>query len=421
MKEDFLHYVWRFKKLNATTLKTVQNNEIVIKDFGLFLGSEGPDFFNAKMYIDDQLWAGNVEMHVNASDWYLHNHEQDPKYNNVILHVVWTDDVPVLRNNGSEIPTLVLKNFVPQSVFKAYNQFKLQPKYIFCEESIHRFSAFDWVLWKEKLMIERLEQFTDRIVVELKETQNDWEEAFYRLLLRNFGLNVNNESFYEIAKNLPLKILKKEQSILIHLEALFLGTANLLNENNEGFYFNRLKKTYQYLKQKYNLLTISKKVEFYKLRPDNFPTIRLVQFASFFHTQLFLFNLVKNPEELCVKNPLLGIKPSDYWQTHYVFNREHAKRNKTISAQFYQLILINTILPFQYVYHQQMGNDMVEEILQRYQSTAFEKNATTNLFKALKVPIENALDSQSVLFLKKNYCDLRRCLNCDIGIKLMDR
>ncbi|HUH25624.1 MAG TPA: DUF2851 family protein [Flavobacterium sp.] len=421
MKEDFLHYVWRFKKLNTAILKTVQNNEIVIKDFGLFLGNEGPDFFNAKMYIDDQLWAGNVEMHINASDWYAHHHEQDTAYNNVILHVVWNDDTPILRNNGSEIPTLILKNYVSNAVFEAYNRFNLQPKYIFCEDSIHHFTDFEWLLWKEKLMIERLEQFTNRIIAELKQTQNNWEEAFYRLLLRNFGLNVNNESFYEIACQLPLKVLKKEQSEVTHLEALLLGTANLLEGNSEDFYFNTLKKTYQYLRYKYRLKPIEGKVSFYKLRPDNFPTIRLVQFARFFQQQLFLFDLVKNPEILCVNNKLLGAQASDYWQTHYVFAREHPKRNKAVSQSFYQLVLINTILPFQYVYHHQMGNDILEEILQRYQSMAYEKNNTTTMYKSLKVPIENSLDSQALLFLKKNYCDLRRCLNCDVGIKLMNR
>ena len=419
MKEDFLHYVWRFKRLNTTTLKTVQNNEIVIKDFGLFLGTAGPDFFNAQVYIDHQLWAGNIEMHVNASDWYAHHHEIDAAYENVILHVVWQNDIPVVRSNGTEIPTVVLKEYVSENVYKAYHQFQQQPKYIFCEDYIHHFHSFDWLLWKEKLMVERLEQFTDRIVQELKQTKNDWDEAFYRMLLRNFGLNVNNTAFYQIAKYLPLKILRKEQNNLQHLEALLLGTANLLIDENEDFYYNSLKKTYWFLQQKYDLQTIPEKVSFYKLRPDNFPTIRLAQFAVFFHRQTFLFNLVKNPEILCVNNHLLSAKPSDYWQTHYVFGKEHNKRNKAVSQTFYNLVLINTILPFQYVYHQQMGNDMIDEILQRYQSIAFEKNSTTEVFKSLKVPIENSLDSQAVLFLKKNYCDLRRCLSCDIGIKLM--
>ncbi len=421
MREDFLHYVWRFKKLNNTSLKTVQNNEIVIKDFGLYLGTEGPDFFNAQVYIDGQLWAGNVEMHINASDWYAHHHEIDPAYQNVILHVVWNNDLSVLRANGTEIPTLVLKDHIPDNVFNAYHQFKLNPHYIFCEDYIQQFNSFDWLLWKEKLMVERMEQFTNRIVAELKQTNNNWEESFYRMLLRNFGLNINGDAFHEIAKNLPLKIIRKEQPHLIHLEALFLGTANLLTSESEDYYLKTLQKTYAYLKQKYGLKQTVNTPSYYKLRPDNFPTIRLVQFASFFYHQPFLFDLIRNPESLSVNNYLLAAQVSDYWQTHYVFGKEHTNRKKTVSQSFYNLLLINTVLPFQYVYHQQLGNDIIDEVLQHYQSIAEEKNSTTEMFQKLQVPIKSSLDSQSVLFLKKNYCDLKRCLNCEIGIKLMNK
>lgn len=421
MKEDFLHYVWRFKKLHITSLKTVQNNNIVIKNFGLYLGTEGPDFFNAQVYIDGQLWAGNIEMHVNASDWYVHNHEIDPAYQNVILHVVWNNDISVVNKAGKELPTLVLKDYVNEDVFKAYHQFNANPQYIFCEDYMHHFNSFDWIIWKEKLMVDRLEQFSNRIVAELKQTNNNWEEAFYRLLLRNFGLNVNNENFYEIAKNLPLKIIRKEQTHPIHLEALFLGTANLLSVDTEDFYLQTLQKTYHFLKQKYHLKQTATPPTFFKLRPDNFPTIRLVQFVAFLFNQPFLFNLIRNPETICTNNHLLGASVSDYWKSHYVFGKEHAVRNKTISESFYNLLLVNTILPFQYVYHQQLGTDVLEEVLQHYQSIAAEKNSTIDLFKKLKVSVESSLDSQALLHLKKNYCDARRCLSCEVGIKLMNR
>lgn len=421
MREDFLHYVWRFKKLNNTSLKTVQNKEVVIKDFGLYLGTDGPDFFNAQVYIDGQLWAGNVEMHINASDWYAHHHEIDPAYQNVILHVVWNNDLSVLRANGTEIPTIVLKDYISENVFNAYHQFKLNPQYIFCEDYIKQFNSFDWLLWKEKLMIERLEQFTNRIVNELKQTNNNWEEAFYRILLRNFGLNINGEVFYEVAKNLPLKIIRKEQNNLEHLEALFFGTAHLLTSEAEDYYLKTLQKTYNYLTQKYNLKQTVNTPTYFKLRPDNFPTIRLIQFTSFIYNQPFLFDLVRNPESVSRNNYLLGAPVSTYWQTHYVFGKEHKLRKKTVSQSFYNLLLINTVLPFQYVYHQQLGKDIIDEVLQHYQSIDLEKNSTTEMFQKLQVPVKSSLDSQSVLFLKKNYCDLRRCLNCEIGIKLMNK
>lgn len=421
MKEDFLHYVWRFKKLNTTTLTTAQGHAVVVKDFGLYLGTEGPDFFNAQLYINGQLWAGNIEMHINASDWYAHHHEIDSAYDNVILHVVWNNDLSVLRADGSEIPTLVLKDYVSKEVFSAYKQFKNKPQFIFCEDYIQNFNSFDWLLWKEKLMVERLEQFTNRIINELKVTNNNWEESFYRMLLKNFGLNINGTAFYEIAKNLPLKIIRKEQTHDTHLEALFLGTANLLNVDAPDYYLKKLQKTYNFFKQKYQLQPVSTPPTFYKLRPDNFPTIRLVQFASFIYNQPFLFDLVKNPESLCTNNHLLSTRVSDYWQSHYNFGKDHKTKKKSISPSFYNLLLINTILPFQYVYHQQLGNEMIEEILERYQGIPLEKNSTTDVFKKLKIPLTSSLDSQSVLYLKKNYCDLRKCLSCDIGVKLMNK
>lgn len=421
MKEDFLHYVWRFKKLNNTVLKTIQKQDVVIKDFGLYLGTEGPDFFNAQVYINKQLWAGNVEMHVNASDWYVHHHEIDPAYTNVILHVVWFNDVAVLRADGSEIPTLILKDYVDENVFKAYQNFKQNPQFIFCEDYIDQFNSFDWILWKEKLMIERLEQFTDRIVNELRYTQNNWDEAFYRMLFRNFGLNINGDAFYEIAKKLPLKIVRKEQAHVLHLEALLMGVSNLLSVPSEEYYLKTLQKTYSYLKEKYQLEEINAKVTFFKLRPDNFPTIRLMQFASFLHHQPFLFDLVRNPECVSTTNHLLGAEVSDFWKTHYTFGKAHESKRKIVTKNFFQLILINTILPFQYVYHQQLGNDVVDEILQHYQSISGEKNVTTDMFSKFNVEMKTSLDSQSILFLKKNYCNLRRCLNCDIGIKIMNR
>jgi len=421
MREDFLHYVWRFKKLNTALLKTVQGNEIVVKDFGMFLESEGPDFFNAKIYIDQQLWAGNIEMHLNASDWYAHHHEIDAAYDNVLLHVVWNNDIPVVRANGEEIPTLLLKDYVSEVTFKTYNKFLSEPKFIFCENYLTCFSPFDWILWKEKLMIERLEQFSKRINKELEQTHNNWEEAFYRLLLRNFGLNINGESFYQVALELPLSVLKKNQSNLMHLEALLLGTAGLLVNDNEDYYFKNLQKTYEFLAYKYNLSPIVTKVSFHRLRPDNFPTIRLIQFAGFFQKQLFLFDLIKNTKVVRQDNNLLGCSVSEYWQTHYVFGRIHKKRNKTVSKTFYELILINTILPFQYVYHHQFGKEVIEDILSHYQSIEYEKNAAVSVFKSLNVSVENALDSQALLYLKKNYCDLRRCLSCDVGIKIMNQ
>lgn len=421
MREDFLHYVWRFKKLNSALLKTVQGNQVVVKDFGMYLGTEGPDFFNAKVFIDQQLWAGNIEMHVNASDWYVHHHEIDAAYDNVILHVVWNNDIPVVRANGEEIPTLLLKDYVSDATFRTYNQFQSDPKFIFCENYLKHFSPFEWMLWKEKLMIERLEQFSKRIFSELEQTQNNWEEAFYRLLLRSFGLNINGEAFYQLARSLPLTVLKKNQSNLMHLEALLLGTAGLLQNENEDYHLQLLQKTYQYLAHKYDLNIVVSKVSFHKLRPDNFPTIRLVQFADFFHKQLFLFDIIKNTKAGILHNNLLDSSVSEYWESHYVFGRIHKKRNKKVSKSFYELILINTILPFQYVYHQQFGKEMIEDILEHYQTIGYEKNTAVAVFKSLNVLVENALDSQALLYLKKNYCDLRRCLSCDVGIKIMNQ
>ncbi|HEU0126660.1 MAG TPA: DUF2851 family protein, partial [Flavobacterium sp.] len=283
MKEDFLHYLWKFKKFNTLNLKTAQGELITILKTGDYLELSGPDFFNAHIEIGNQKWAGNVEIHVKSSDWYLHNHENDPAYKNVILHVVWENDTAIFREDNSEIPVLVLKDYVGKEMVSNYAELISPKTWISCEKQIKDIDNFVFKNWQERLFFERLERKSKFIYELLEETNQDWESVLFCLLAKNFGLNTNGTSFLQIAKSIPFSIIRKESFEHENLEALFFGTARLLEAEKEDVYFKDLKFRYFYLLHKYQLeRTFVEPVQFFKHRPDNFPTIRLSQLASFY-------------------------------------------------------------------------------------------------------------------------------------------
>ena len=295
MKEDFLHHVWQFKKFDIANLKTTKGESIQILNSGQYLQLAGPDFFNAQLIIGNQKWAGNVEIHLKSSDWYVHNHEKDSNYDSVILHVVWEHDVPVFRKDNSEIPTLELKECVTLSDLHKYQLLVSQKSWIYCENEIGNVDDFIFKNWQERLFFERLER-KSQLIFELVETSNqDWEAVLFCLIAKNFGLNTNGEMFYKIAKSIPFSVIRKESYSLDSLEALLLGQANLLSHDFQDSYAKELQISYHYLIQKYQLHEkVVGSVEFFKHRLDNFPTIRLVQLANLYFHRKNLFSLVIN-------------------------------------------------------------------------------------------------------------------------------
>lgn len=416
MKEDFLHHLWQFKKFDIANLQTTKGESIQILNSGQYLQLTGPDFFNAQLIIGNQKWAGNVEIHLKSSDWYLHNHEKDSNYDSVILHVVWEHDVPIFRKDNSEIPTLELKECVTLSDLHKYQLLVSQKSWIYCENEIGNVDDFIFKNWQERLFFERLER-KSQLIFELVETSNqDWEAVLFCLIAKNFGLNTNGEMFYKIAKSIPFSVIRKESYSLDSLEALLLGQANLLSHDFQDSYANALQKSYHYLVEKYQLHEkVAGSVEFFKHRPDNFPTIRLAQLANLYFNRKNLFSLVVNCNSVNELYQVFNVGVSHYWQTHYSFDKESSKKIKKLSKSFIDLLVINTIIPLRFAYAFSQKKEIAQELIDLSTSIPAEKNVIIEKFHSFGVKSQNVYESQSLLQLKKNYCDYKKCLDCAIG------
>lgn len=422
MQEELLHYIWKFKKFDFTKLRTTEGDELVLVSSGNHNQLSGPDFFNAKLRIADQLWAGNVEIHIRSSDWYFHSHEIDTNYDNVILHVVWEDDVAIYRKDESRIPSLELKSLVSPSMITTYNKLMLTgEKWINCENDFSKFGDFELNNWLENLYFDKLEDKSKAIQELLQASKNDWEATLFKSLTKGFGLNTNGEAFLSMAEKLDFAILKKLSNNLFQLEALFFGLTGLLERDLQDAYFNKLKEEYSYLSHKFNLDNPNPiKPKFFRLRPDNFPTIRLAQLAALFHIHTKLFSAIISINTSKDAQKIFDVQLSDYWNTHYNFGKEHPFRKKKITHSFIELLLINTILPIKFAYSQHLDLQSDELLVTILKTIPPEKNAVVMKFNQLRpATAKNALQSQALLKLKKEYCEKNRCLQCSLGAKLL--
>ncbi|WP_223551030.1 DUF2851 family protein [Aestuariivivens sp. NBU2969] len=423
MQEDFLHYLWKYKKIDLHRLKTVQGEVIVVKSVGQHNCNAGPDFFNAQLQIGEQLWAGNVEMHVKSADWFLHNHEKDKTYDNVILHVVWEHDTEVFRSDNTTIPTLQLKDYIRTNVLGNYKAlFATKNSWINCENDFHSIDSFLLSNWLERLYFERLERKALTIESLLETSKNDWEAVLFKLLSKNFGLKVNGEAFFSMANATDFSIVRKIQSNQQNLEALFFGQSGLLLDTIENGYYNILVKDYEFLRQKFKLENSKVlPLQFFRLRPSSFPTIRLSQLANLYHLHQNLFSKIIKSTTLNEFYKLLKVATSTYWQSHYTFQRESKPSIKTISKAFVDLLLINTIIPLKYCYAKQQGNPVDDEILKLISEIKSEQNSIVEAFQKLNPIVTSALHSQALVQLKTEYCSKNRCLQCAIGNKLLHK
>jgi len=416
MREDFLHYVWRYKKFDFLNLKTVCGKKLSVIDTGVYTQNSGADFFNAQLKIDNLHWAGNVEIHLKSSDWYVHNHHRDTNYDNVILHVVWDYDVDVYRQNNTEIPVLQLKKYVQKDINCSYMDLVKNKSWILCEKQIENVDENLFSLWKDQLFTERLHQKSLLIEKLLQENKNDWEATLFCVLARNFGLNTNGNSFFEIAKSIPFTIVRKESFDIENLESLFLGKANLLNTDFEDTYSKELQNRWNYMQIKYQIeKTFFDRLEFFRHRPDNFPTIRLVQLAALYHSKPNLFEAIVSSNSLSEIYNFFKTSTSEYWKTHYVLDKESPHKTKSLSRAFVDLLIINTIIPFRFAYNQYFKNNSDAVLREISKSIPPEKNIITERFRSLGIKSSNAFDSQALLQLKKHYCDYKRCMQCEVG------
>lgn len=423
MREDFLHHIWKLKKFDTSNLKTTNSEAIEIISVGQHNLNSGPDFFNAQLKINDQLWAGNVEIHVKSSDWFVHNHEMDKAYDNVILHVVWEQDSDVFRKNQSRIPTLELKQLISQNALNNYNKlFSKSQKWINCENEFKTVDDFTLSMWLQRVYFERLERKSKDIEILLRNSNNNWEAVLFKLLVKNFGLKVNGDAFLSLANSIDFSIIRKQQANLMSLEALLFGQSGLLQESFEDPYFNVLVNEYKFLSQKFNLSNNSGiSLKFFRLRPQNFPTIRLSQLANLYYQQQNLFSKIIEINSTQAFYDLFKVRTSEFWETHYTFGKRSRSSKKFLSTSFKDLLLINTIIPVKFSYAKFLGKPVDENILSLMQEIKAEKNSIIEKFNGLKTVSNSALQSQALIQLKNNYCDKNKCLQCGIGSSILTR
>ena len=423
MREDYLHYLWQFQKFNNLNLKTVDGSAVRVISPGSHNDLSGPDFFNSRLIIAEQQWAGNVEIHLRSSDWYMHGHETDPAYDNVILHVVWVHDVEIFRKDNSPLAVIELKDLVSSESLQSYEDLFADNsfKWINCQEDFAQVDEFLLNNWLERLFVERLEKRSELIEELLLRAVGDWEAVLFQMLAKNFGLNVNGEAFLSIATSIPFTATRKMN--LLQLEALLLGQAGLLDGSHEEPYFINLKEEYLFLKHK---LKLSSKgvlpVKYFRLRPDNFPEIRLAQLAAVYHKQKSLFSSLQKCRNAQEVYNLFDTDVSEFWNTHYTFARSHSHRKKKLSFKFLDLLIINTVVPVQFSYLKSKGKEGFEKIFPLIGSIPSEENEIINKFLSLRPAVaRTAMESQALLQLKKEYCDKKACLNCAVGLKILNQ
>ena len=421
MKEDFLHYIWKYKKFNFNILQTATGENLTIENVGSYLENAGPDFFNGQITISGQKWAGNIELHLKSSDWYLHHHEKDTAYENVILHVVWEHDVDIFQKNNVEIPVLILKNYVSNDFIHNFEILSTKKSWIYCENQLQDIDNFTYSNWMERVFIERLERKQKPIDELFLKLNKDWEAVLFCLLAKNFGLNTNGTAFLDLAQNIPFAIIRKESSDPINLEALFFGFCGLLDTEKEDRYYKELQNRFGYLVLKHQLdFKRTVPLQFFKLRPDNFPNIRLSQLANVFFKNSQLFSDCIKVTSIKEANQIFNVTVSEYWQTHYTFDKVSPKRTKKLSSKFIELIMINTIIPLQFAYFKSRDEEIQERLIATLHEIQPESNAIIDKFKSVGIAVKNAYDSQSLLQLKNEYCNLKKCLSCGIGIHLLN-
>ena len=416
MTERLLQYIWQFRYFNKNELLTIEGESVQIIHSGTYNTNQGPDFTNAKIKIGDTIWAGSIELHINSSHWKNHKHTGDANYKNVILHVVWQHDIDL----GLPFSTVVLQDRVSTFLLVKYNYLMNAESFIPCEKNIHQVNELAWISWKERLLIERLQKRSVLVFEFLKKNNNHWEETFWWLLAKNFGVKINSDAFEKIARSIPINILAKHKNQIHQLEALLFGQAGLLENDFDEDYPVLLQREYRFLKNKYQLKKAVVPIFFLRMRPANFPTLRLAQLAMHVHNSLHLFSSVKESKSITEIQKLLNVTANDYWHYHYIFDEITTFKKKNLGIQMMNNIMINTIIPvlFAYgTYHKE--DDYKDKALQWLTAIAAEKNNITNGFELLGIENKNAFDSQALLELKNEYCSKKRCLDCAVGNKLL--
>ena len=419
--EQLLHYVWKHKIFPLKELKTTTGQQVEVIDTGLANTDAGPVFFNAKLKLDGVLWIGNIEIHERSSDWFKHGHHADAGYNSVILHIASEIDTEISRSNGERIPQIQL--ICPEAVRTNYKELLETDSYPPCYRIIPSLPPFTAHSWMTALQMERFEQKATLLNERLKRCQGNWEDAFFITLARNFGFGLNGDAFETWAHQLPFRAVDKHRNDLFQIEAIFFGQAGILEDSDGDGYYLRLKKEYTYLQHKFGLIPMDASLwRFLRLRPANFPHIRIAQLACLYHRAYGLLSRIMETETLQGVRDILKGGTSEYWLTHYTFGGSSPSRPKTLSNTSLDLLIINTVVTFLYAYGLHKGNRVLCARAGSFlEELKAENNYITRMWEQCGMKASNAADSQALIQLKKEYCDKKKCLYCRIGYEYLKR
>jgi hypothetical protein len=427
--EQLLHYCWKHKLFPLEGLQTTDGQPVEVIDPGLHNLNAGPDFFNAKVKIDGTLWVGNVEIHDKSSDWFAHGHEKDPHYNNTILHVAGLIDCNVRTQSGITPPQVQLS--VPDQVRRNYDDLIKTDTYPPCYKIIPSLSRLTVHSWMSALEAERLERKTKDIRWRAEHCDGSWESAYFVTMARNYGFGINSEPMEQWAFAMPLTVVAHHRDDLFQIEALFMGQAGLLNPESiperhrdaaiADDYFQKMRREYQFLAHKYSLSPIDHRLwRFLRLRPQNFPHIRISQLANLYYQNKTDLSRLAEAETLDAAKEMLATQVTPYWQTHYAFGCESAKNEKHLSASSVNLLLINTVVPMLFAYGRHRQDDkLCDRAFDFLESLRAEDNTIVRTWREVGLTVDNAGDSQALIQLKKVYCDRRDCLRCRIGFEYL--
>lgn len=422
MKEDLLTYLWQNQLFNGPLI--TDDEEIVsVQHPGYLNHDSGPDFSNARIRIGSTTWAGNIELHINASDWYRHKHDKDQAYDNIILHVLMYNDADIYRPNGEKIPAITVHGRYNTGIEDRYRYFMENRHWLACEGQLHFAKPIVIRNWLERMAIERLENRAQRVQNYLLQNQYDWEQTYFQLLCRSFGFKTNAEPFEMLGKQIPLKTIQRNSLSIKHVEAILFGQAGFLEEKIYSQYHEKLRIIYQGLKQKYNLQPIPKQSwKFMRLRPSNFPTVRIAQLASLLWRSKHLLSPVLEATDTEVIKEYYNVTASDYWITHYHFDKaqESSVAPKRLGELAINLILINTVIPFLFVYGKFHNKPVYQDrALDWLMQLPQEKNNITKNYMERDFPCEHAMHSQALIQMRESYCKKKKCLQCHIGHHLL--
>lgn len=425
MQEKFINHIWKLQCFEKKNLNTDAGDSLQIIDIGEENINSGPDFLNAKILINNVMWHGHVELHTNASDWYLHNHHLNKAYNNVILHVVWNNDKPIVQENRSRIPTIELKNAVKSEICESYNQFEQKKIAIPCSNFFQKVAPIIKNGMLDKALYQRIENKHYLLHALLSQNNGDWQETTYQLLAYNLGSNLNSDNFLNLAKAVSLKSLMKKSDSIIRLEALLFGSSGILElDNMKDPYIENLKKEYElllYNKDISNVSFCASQWKFFRLRPANFPTIRIAQLAQIIHKNPNLFDVLTNASSEKLYEAL-KITQSTYWQEHYTFGRKASSKIPGLGSSSIEKIIINTVVPLLITYGKAKNNqDYIDRAMEILERLPAEKNKIIGNWAEIGLKVKNAFDSQASIELYNNFCLKKNCLKCDIGLHILNR